>query len=175
MRLVFLLSACAAFTLAPLPTSVRLNALDPYSSLAATLELVEEKKLLSKVAKLGILTKLEKAGLRLRDAEPLLVWAEENGVVGALGEINDDLLPLLPTVVGLAPLALPLLGAAIALPAAAFYVLSVASVGGAYFVTTFPDDSVSSVALQTFLAIPLATAFPVLFAGLGVASSKLNA
>lgn len=26
------------------------------------------------VAKLGVLTKLERAGLRLRDIEPLLVW-----------------------------------------------------------------------------------------------------
>lgn len=56
--------------------------------------------------------------------------AEENGVVGALGELNDDLLPLLPTAVSVAPLAIPLLGAAVAVPAPAFFGLSLASLGG---------------------------------------------
>lgn len=49
---------------------------DPYTSIATTLTLVEEKQLLSKLAKLGLLTKLEKAGLGLRDVEPLLVWGK---------------------------------------------------------------------------------------------------
>jgi len=147
---------------------------NPYESISKTLTIVEEKQLLSKVAKLGLLTKLEKAGLTLRDCGPLLVFAEENGLVGAIGELNDDLLPLLPTVVGAAPLALPLVGAAISLPAALFFALAAASVGGAFAVTALPDDSVTSVALQTFLAIPLATLFPILFGGLGVVSAKLN-
>lgn len=56
--------------------------------------------------------------------------AEENGLVGALGELNDDLLPLLPGLVSLAPLALPLLGAAVTVPPAFFFGLSIASIGG---------------------------------------------
>ncbi|KAJ8608522.1 hypothetical protein CTAYLR_005739 [Chrysophaeum taylorii] len=160
---------------ARVPTKMMASSVDPYSTLSTTLSLVEEKQLLSKVAKLGLLTKLERAGLKLKDIEPLLVWAEENGLVGAIGELNDDLLPLLPGLVSVAPLALPLLGAAVTVPAVAFFGLAVASFGGAYAVTSIPDDSVQSVALQTFLAIPLATLFPVLFGGLGVVSSKLNA
>ena len=38
---------------------------------------------------------------------------------------------------------------------------------------SFPDDSVTDVALQTFLAVPLATLFPVLFGALGVASGAV--
>mmetsp|Transcript_3963 Transcript_3963/g.12180 ORF Transcript_3963/g.12180 Transcript_3963/m.12180 type:complete len:184 (-) Transcript_3963:290-841(-) len=159
----------------PTRGTVKMASADPYASISTTLSLVEEKQLLSKVAKLGVLTKLERAGLRLRDVEPLLVWAEDNGLVGAIGELNDDLLPLLPGLVSVAPLALPLLGAAVTVPAVAFFGLSAASLGGAYAVTSIPDDSIQSVALQTFLAIPLATLFPVLFAGLGVVSGKLNA
>jgi len=124
---------------------------------------------------LGLLTKLEKAGLSLRDVAPVLVWAEDQGLVGAAGELNDDLLPLLPTLVTAAPLALPLLGAAISLPSFLFFGLAAGSVGAAVAVTGLPDDSVSSVALQTFVAIPLATLFPALFIGLGAVSAKLNA
>ena len=40
-------------------------------------------------------------------------------------------------------------------------------------VTGLPDDSVTDVALQTLIAVPLATLFPVLFGGLGLVSSKL--
>ena len=47
--------------------------LDPYEEIRSTLLIVEETQLLSKIAELGLLTKLEKAGLKLRDVEPLLV------------------------------------------------------------------------------------------------------
>jgi len=169
----------AAAFVAPAPaakTTTRLAAkANPYETIAETLTLVEEKGLLSKVAELGLLTKLEKAGLTLRDIEPVLVWAEDNGLVGAAGELQDDVLPLLPTLVSAAPLALPLVGAAVSIPALAFFALAAGSVGGAVVVTGLPDDSVTSVALQTFVAIPLATLFPALFLGLGLVSAKINA
>ena len=40
-------------------------------------------------------------------------------------------------------------------------------------ITGLPDDSVTDVALQPLIAVPLATLFPVLFGGLGLVSSKL--
>ncbi|KAJ1459175.1 hypothetical protein M885DRAFT_511649 [Pelagophyceae sp. CCMP2097] len=133
------------------------------------------RRLLSKVAKLGLLTKLEKAGLTLRDVGPFLVLAEKNGLIGALGALNDDLLPLLPQVVKFAPLALPIAGTALNVPPPAFYGGAAASVVAALVVTSIPDDNVISVALQTFLAIPLAIVLPAALAGAGFAVGKLNA
>ena len=91
-----------------------------------------------------------------------------------LGDINDEVLPLLPVLLPLAPLALPLASVALSLPSVACFALAAASFGGAFVVTSFPDDSVTSVALQTFLAVPLATLFPVIFGGLGVATGALS-
>mmetsp|Transcript_20708 Transcript_20708/g.26805 ORF Transcript_20708/g.26805 Transcript_20708/m.26805 type:complete len:190 (+) Transcript_20708:60-629(+) len=154
----------------------RASTVDPYPLLSQTLQEVEDKQLLSKIAKLGLLTKLEKAGVKLSDVEPLLIWAEDNGLVGAAGELQDDLLPLLPALISLAPLGLPLLAAAISIPSIVFFALAAASLAGAYvLVGSIPDDSITNVALQTFLAIPLVTLFPILFGGLGIASSKLSA
>ena len=39
------------------------------------------------------------ARAELADLEPLLLFAEENGLVGLLGDLNDELLPLLPLLV----------------------------------------------------------------------------
>jgi hypothetical protein len=65
---------------------------------------------------------------------------------------GPELLPLLPTIVDVAPAALPLLASAVSIPAAAFPVLGLgllaASVGA---VSVIPDDSVVNVALQTIL------------------------
>merc|ERR1712216_877228 len=119
---------------------------------------VEETQLLTKLAKTGLLSKAERAGVKLADLEPLLLFAEENGLVGLLGDLNDDLLPVVSLALGLGPLN---------------FLLAIASFGGAFVVTGLPDDSVTDVALQTLIAVPLATIFPVLFGGLGLVSSKL--
>jgi hypothetical protein len=111
--------------------------------------------------------------VKLADVEPLLVFAEQQGLLGTLGDLNDELLPILPTLIALAGPATPLLGVLINVPSPAYFALALASLGGAVVVTGQPDDSVASVALQTFLAVPLGTLFPVLFGGLGVATSKL--
>ena len=57
------------------------------------------------------------------------------------------------------------------------FLLAIASFGGAFVVTGLPDDSVTDVALQTLIAVPLATLFPVLFGGLGprVVEARLGA
>ena len=145
---------------------------DPFKEIGSTLEVVEETQLLTKLAKTGLLSKAERAGVKLADLEPLLLFAEENGLVGLLGDLNDDLLPLLPLLVRLAPLGLPVLSLALGLGPLNF-LLAIASFGGAFVVTGLPDDSVTDVALQTLIAVPLATIFPVLFGGLGLVSSKL--
>ena len=150
------------------------SGVDPFAVIGQTLDTAADKELLTKVAKLGLLSKLDRAGLTLRDVEPLLVFAEEQGLVGALGDVNDELLPLLPTLVGLAPLGLPLAKVALNTPPPAFFGLAAASLGAAFVVSSAPDDSVAAVAIQTLIAVPLATLFPVLFGGLGLATSKLQ-
>mmetsp|Transcript_23271 Transcript_23271/g.72844 ORF Transcript_23271/g.72844 Transcript_23271/m.72844 type:complete len:194 (-) Transcript_23271:49-630(-) len=176
-------ASCSAFVgPAPSKTSVAVKGLlEPYGSgvdafkeIEKTLDVVDQTKLLTKLAKSGLLSKLDKAGVQLKDVEPLLLFAEENGLVAFLGDINDEVLPLLPVLLPLAPLALPLASVALSLPSVACFALAAASFGGAFVVTSFPDDSVTSVALQTFLAVPLATLFPVIFGGLGVATGALS-
>ena len=154
------------------PTHNHAGGVDPFKEIGSTLEVVEETQLLTKLAKTGLLSKAERAGVKLADLEPLLLFAEENGLVGLLGDLNDDLLPLLPLLVRLAPLGLPVLSLALGLGPLNF-LLAIASFGGAFVVTGLPDDSVTDVALQTLIAVPLATLFPVLFGGLGLVSSKL--
>jgi len=153
-------------------TRCHAGGVDPFKEIGSTLEVVEETQLLTKLAKTGLLSKAERAGVKLADLEPLLLFAEENGLVGLLGDLNDDLLPLLPLLVRLAPLGLPVLSLALGLGPLNF-LLAIASFGGAFVVTGLPDDSVTDVALQTLIAVPLATLFPVLFGGLGLVSSKL--
>ena len=148
------------------------SGVDPFKEIGNTLEIVEETQLLTKLAKTGLLSKAERAGVKLADLEPILLFAEENGLVGVLGDLNDEILPLLPLLVRLAPLGLPVVSLALGLGPLNF-VLALASLGGAFVVTGLPDDSVADVAIQTLLAVPLATLFPVLFGGLGVVSSKL--
>ncbi len=153
-------------------TRCHAGGVDPFKEIGSTLEVVEETQLLTKLAKTGLLSKAERAGVKLADLEPLLLFAEENGLVGLLGDLNDELLPLLPLLVRLAPLGLPVVSLALGLGPLNF-LLAIASFGGAFVVTGLPDDSVTDVALQTLIAVPLATLFPVLFGGLGLVSSKL--
>ena len=153
-------------------TCCHTGGVDPFKEIGNTLEIVEETQLLTKLAKTGLLSKAERAGVKLADLEPILLFAEENGLVGVLGDLNDEILPLLPLLVRLAPLGLPVVSLALGLGPLNF-VLALASLGGAFVVTGLPADSVADVAIQTLLAVPLATLFPVLFGGLGVVSSKL--
>jgi len=156
-----------------MPKRVPRNLVDPFKEIENTLDAVSETKLLTKLADTGLLSKAQRAGLRFSDLEPLLLFAEENGLLGLLGDLNDELLPLLPLLVRLAPPALPVVSLALGLGPLNF-LLAAASLGGAVVVTGMPDNSVQDVAVQTALAVPLATLFPVLFGGLGLVGTKLG-
>jgi Protein of unknown function (DUF1118) len=124
---------------------------------------VEKGQLLSKVAASGLLSKAQDAGITLSKLEPLLALAADNPDILILVEASGpEVLPLLPTLVDLAPGALPLLAAAVGIPSAvlsAAGVAALAAAGGAIYI--IPDDTVVNVALQTLavgLAVPTAGA-----------------
>lgn len=127
------------------------------------LEKVEAEGLLSKVAQSGLLSKAQKAGITLSKLEPLLALAAENPDILILVEASGpELLAILPSVVDLAPGALPLLAAAVEVPPAVIGAAGPAALlaaGAAVY--AIPDDTVANVALQTLivgLAVPLAGA-----------------
>ena len=127
------------------------------------LEKVESEKLLSKVAASGLLSKAQKAGITLSKLEPLLALAAENPDVLILVEASGpELLAVLPSVVELAPGALPLLGAAVGISPGLIQVAGLAALAAAVgAVVVIPDDTVTNVAIQTLalgLAVPVAGA-----------------
>lgn len=154
----FLLSSASAFAPAPVGRSVvPLNAVvdDIGNNIAvkSLLEQVEGTKLLSKVAKAGLLSKAQASGITLTKLEPLLKLASSNKEVMILVEAaGPEALPILPKIVDLAPGVLPLLGSAIQISPSALQTLAIGAVGaaaaGIYFI---PDDSTALVAAQTIL------------------------
>jgi hypothetical protein len=127
------------------------------------LETVEQKKLLSAVAQSGLLSKAQKAGVSLTKLEPLLALIAENPDILILVEASGpELLPILPTLVDLAPGALPLLATAVSIPPIVIGGVGVGALGAAIAaVAVIPDDSVANIALQTLivgLSVPLAGA-----------------
>lgn len=119
----------------------------------ALLEKVENGRLLTKVAQSGLLSKAQAAGITLSKLEPLLDLAASNPDILILVESSGpELLPVLPTIVDLAPGALPLLAAAVQIPPPLLGAAGLAVLGGAFAaVGAIPDDSVTNVALQTAL------------------------
>ena len=127
------------------------------------LQSVQDKRILSQVAASGLLSKAQKAGVSLSKLEPLLELAADNPDILILVEASGpELLPILPTLVDLAPAALPLLGAAISVPPALIGGAGVGALAAAFAaVSAIPDDTVADVAVQTLivgLAVPLAAA-----------------
>lgn len=127
------------------------------------LEKVESERLLSKVAASGLLSKAQKAGITLSKLEPLLSLAAENPDILVLVEASGpELLAVLPSVVDLAPGALPLLAAAVEVPPALIGAAGPAALLAAgAAVVAIPDDTVLNVALQTLIvgvSVPLAGA-----------------
>jgi hypothetical protein len=115
------------------------------------------------VAASGLLSKAQDAGISLSKIEPLLALAVEYPDILILVEASGpDLLPILPTIVDVAPGALPLLAGAIGIPAPLIQGAGIGILGAAAFaVVSIPDDTVANVALQTLavgLALPAAGA-----------------
>lgn len=172
--IAFLCSTASAFAPAvqqsrvasPLRASALSDEVDAYGNnlkVKSLLEKVEQERLLSKVAESGLLSKAQEAGITLSGLEPLLALAAENPDILILVEASGpELLPLLPTIVDLAPGALPLLAAAVSIPTPLIGAAGIGALGAAYAaVVGIPDDTVTNVALQTLavgLALPVAGA-----------------
>ena len=112
---------------------------------------IEEKKLLSQVAKSGLLSKAQAAGISLSKLETLLAFAADQPELLILVEASGpEILPLLPTVIDLAPAALPLLSLAVGIPPVTLQAAGLASlVAAAGIVSVVPDDTAVQVAAQT--------------------------
>ena len=130
---------------------------------------------LRQTAQLGLLTKLEKAGYTLTSAKPLLLKAEELDAIGYLEASSDKVLPLVATAIELAPALIPLAGPLLNVPSTLLFAGAAASLGGAgAAVALIPDDSVTNIALQTALAIPLGTVLPGALVVGGTVLSKIE-
>eukprot|EP00622_Pseudochattonella_farcimen_P000120 FR734550.1.p1 GENE.FR734550.1~~FR734550.1.p1 ORF type:complete len:177 (+),score=38.16 FR734550.1:29-532(+) len=131
---------------------------------ADLIDIVQQKKLLSKTAELGLLSKADAAGITLSDLEPLLIFADDNGALEILADLLDS--PLAATAVDLAPSALPLAGALINTPPALLIGLAPLSLAAAVAeVNIIDDSSVALVAIQTILAVLLGAVVPAVSLG----------
>jgi hypothetical protein len=129
----------------------------------ALLEKVESERLLSRVAASGLLSKAQAAGITLSGVEKILgAVADRPDLLVLVEAAGPELLPVLPTVVDLAPGALPLLAAAVSVPTPVIAGAGVAALGAASAaLLAIPDDTVTNIALQTLivgLALPAAGA-----------------
>jgi Protein of unknown function (DUF1118) len=115
----------------------------------------------TQASRLGLLSKLEQAGLTLRDVEKLLPVLDELDAIGITQALSKDLMPLAPTALAAAPALLPLAAGALGIPPGLLYGAAAASLAaGAAAIALIPDDSVGSIALQAFLAVPLLVVLP---------------
>jgi hypothetical protein len=129
------------------------------------LESAEATGLLTKVAQAGLLSKAAAKGITLSKLEPLIILAAQKGVLDEVLILTEaagpDIIPLLPTVVELAPQALPLLALGLDIEPALLQGAALASVGAAYgIVSAVPDDTVAQVAAQTLAVAVLGVAAP---------------
>ena len=101
--------------------------------------------------------------------------ADELDLLGVLEASSDKVLPLAATAIDLAPAALPLVKIAINTPAVILLGGAAASAAAAFAaVTIIPDDSISSVAVQTLLAVTLGLIVPGALSVGGLVLSKLK-
>ena len=137
---------------------------------------VESSGLLTKVARSGLLSKAQEAGISLSKLEPLLQLAADNPEILVLVEAaGPELLPLLPTLVDLAPPVLPLLALAISIPAPVIGGAGLASAAAAFVaVGIIPDDTVVEVAAQTLIVGVLGLTVPVLSLAASAVIGKLT-
>ena len=108
-------------------------------------------------------------------ASSLLIFADDNDLIGVLEASSDKVLPLIATGVDLAPSLLPLAAVALKTPPAVFFggaAASAVAAAGAIFL--IPDDSVLNIALQAAVAVPLGLLLPGGLTVGGVVLSKLK-
>jgi len=106
----------------------------------------------------------------------LLQLAADNPEILVLVEAaGPELLPLLPTLVDLAPPVLPLLALAISIPAPVIGGAGLASAAAAFVaVGIIPDDTVVEVAAQTLIVGVLGLTVPVLSLAASAVIGKLT-
>jgi Protein of unknown function (DUF1118) len=159
-------------------TKVRMlrNVINLYrSSPCCTSKLTAVHPIKLQTAQLGLLTRLENAGFTLTTASSLLIFADDNDLIGVLEASSDKVLPLIATGVDLAPSLLPLAAVALKTPPAVFFggaAASAVAAAGAIFL--IPDDSVLNIALQAAVAVPLGLLLPGGLTVGGVVLSKLK-
>ena len=164
-RVVVFIVGLLAFASAFLPVTPRVR---PSSSLKVAggeidkiLSTLEREKILTKTAQLGLLSKLDRAGLKLSTAAPLLIKADELDLLGVVASSSDKVLGLAVTAVDLAPALLPIAGGLVKAGPTPLLGGAVASLAAAAVVVgAIPDDSVTNVALQTALVVPLGAIIP---------------
>lgn len=121
---------------------------------------------------MGLLTRLEKAGFTLSSAIPLLKFADENDLLGVLEASSDKVLPLIAKGIELSPQLLPLAATALKVSPSTLSAGALGSLGAAVAVNyLIPDTSVTNIALETLLTIPLGVILP---GGLVVGSAVLS-
>lgn len=137
-----------------------------------TIDILQQNQVLTQLAKLGLLSRLERAGLKLSTLTPLLRVLDELDVLGYVEQNADTVLPLVQKGVELTPSLLPLAAKALTIsPAVLSNAALVAFLAGVGEVLVIPDTSVTTVALQTALFLPLGVILP---GSLMAASAVLN-
>jgi hypothetical protein len=138
-----------------------INTLQMNSKVDKILTSLEQNKILTKTAQLGLLSKLDRAGFKLSTVTPLLVKADELDLLGVLASSSDKVLGLAVTAVDTAPVLLTIVGTLVKAGPTPLLGGAVVSLGAAATVLgVIPDDSISNVALQTALAVPLGAIVP---------------
>ena len=122
---------------------------------------VAQQKLLTQTAQLGVLSKLDKAGVKLTTLGPLIKQADKLGALSLVEGKGEQLLPLINKAVDLAPALLPLTKGLIQGGPTPLIALAIVSLASALVVVgVIPDDSVSNVAVQTLIAVPRGAIVP---------------
>jgi hypothetical protein len=122
-----------------------------------------------------LLSRLDKAGLTISSAKPILKVLDDKDVIGLLEASSDKYLPLVAKAIELSPSLIPLAAVALKTPPTTLYGGAIASVAAAgALIAVLPDDSVLSIAAQVAIAIPLGVILPISLGGGGFILSKSN-
>jgi len=170
--LLFIFSCCVAFQ----PTGRGTCAFMTMKfNLDKAVNTLSSKRILTKTAELGLLSKLDKAGFTLTTAKPLLKLADEVDALGYLEASSDTVLSLAGTAIETAPALLPLAGAALKAGPTPLYLGAAASAGAAAaIIFAVPDETVTDIAIQTASMIGLGLVLPGALTVGGTLLSKIS-